>query len=135
MIDHVSVAVRDLGVSIAFYDRVLATLAMTRLVTRDATAGYGKRYPEFWLNVRAEAPGAASNPGTHIALRARTVEAVEAFHANALAAGGTCDGPPGPRTGAMTTYFGAFIRDPDGNKLEAVSFPSATGITPQPPQS
>ena len=50
-------------------------------------------------------------------------EAVRAFHAAALAGGGRCAGEPGPRQAAMTTYFGAFILDPDGNKLEALSFP------------
>ena len=68
---------------------------------------------------------AAANPGGHVALRAGSEEAVRAFHAAALAGGGRCDGEPGPRQAAMTTYFGAFILDPDGNKLEALSFPRA----------
>ena len=53
MIDHVSVAVRDLAAGVAFYERVLAPLGYTRLVERPATVGFGKKYPEFWLNVRA----------------------------------------------------------------------------------
>lgn len=122
MIDHVSVAVRDLAASAAFYERVLAPLGYTRLVDRPATIGFGKAYPEFWLNLRTEVT-APDNPGVHIALRARSEEAVRAFHAAALANGGSSDGEPGSRQGAMTTYYGAFIRDPDGNKLEAVSFP------------
>ena len=67
---------------------------------------------------------APSNPGAHVALRAASEDAVRAFHAAALAGGGASDGEPGPRQAAMTTYFGAFILDPDGNKLEAVSFPA-----------
>lgn len=122
MIDHVSVAVRDLAASAAFYERVLAPLGYTRLVDRPATIGFGKAYPEFWLNLRTGVT-APDNPGVHIALRARSEEAVRAFHAAALANGGSSDGEPGSRQGAMTTYYGAFIRDPDGNKLEAVSFP------------
>jgi catechol 2,3-dioxygenase-like lactoylglutathione lyase family enzyme len=66
-----------------------------------------------------------ADTGAHIALRAPSEEAVSAFHAAALAQGGTCDGPPGPRQAAMTTYFGAFVRDPDGNRIEAVHFPRA----------
>jgi catechol 2,3-dioxygenase-like lactoylglutathione lyase family enzyme len=123
MIDHVSVPVRDLAAAGAFYERLLAPLGYARLVERPATIGFGKKYPELWLNLRAELAPAPADPGGHIALRAAGEEAVRAFHAAALAGGGASDGEPGPRQAAMTTYFGAFIRDPDGNKLEAVSFP------------
>jgi catechol 2,3-dioxygenase-like lactoylglutathione lyase family enzyme len=125
MIDHVSVPVRDLVAGAAFYDQVLAPLGYTRLVERPATIGYGKRYPELWLNLRLGMPPAAADPGNHIALRAPSEEAVRAFHASAVANGGADDGEPGPRQAAMTTYYGAFIRDPDGNKLEALTFPRA----------
>ena len=123
MIDHLSIAVSDLERSAAFYAAVLGPLELTRLVERPATIGFGKRYPEFWLNVRPAMDPAAPDTGAHIALRAPSPEAVTAFHTAALAGGGTCDGPPGPRQAAMTTYFGAFIRDPDGNRIEAVHFP------------
>ena len=122
MIDHVSVPVRDLAGAGAFYECVLAPLGLSRLVVRDATIGFGKSYPEFWINLRDWAPQ-TSNPGAHICLRAPSEEAVRAFHAAALAHGGRDEGEPGPRQGAFTTYFGAFILDPDGNKLEAVTFP------------
>ena len=123
MIDHVSVAVRDLAAGVAFYERVLAPLGYAKLVERPSTVGFGKRYPEFWLNLRADMSSAPADPGAHIALRANSEAAVRAFHAAALAHGGASDGEPGPRQAAMTTYYGAFIRDPDGNKLEALTFP------------
>jgi catechol 2,3-dioxygenase-like lactoylglutathione lyase family enzyme len=123
MIDHVSIAVRDLGAAGVFYDAVLAPLGLARLVTREATIGYGKRYPEFWLNSRPDAVP-VKNPGAHVCLRAPTAEAVRAFHAAALANGGSDDGAPGDRQAAMTTYFGAFVLDRDGNKIEAVTFPA-----------
>jgi len=123
MIDHVSVPVRDLAFAGAFYDLLLAPLGYTRLVTRPGTIGFGKKYPELWLNLRPDMGPAPANPGGHIALRAASEEAVRAFHAAALAGGGASDGEPGPRQAAMTTYFGAFILDLDGNKLEALSFP------------
>ncbi len=123
MIDHISIAVRDLEASAAFYAAALAPLDLARLVERPATVGFGKRYPELWLNARPAMAPAAPDTGAHVALRAPSPEAVASFHAAALAAGGTCDGPPGPRQAAMTTYFGAFVRDPDGNRLEAVHFP------------
>lgn len=123
MIDHVSLAVADLARSAAFYARVLEPLGLTRLVEREGTVGFGKRYPEFWLNARAGLLPQSETTGTHIALRARSEDAVGAFHAAALAAGGRDAGAPGPRQGAMTAYYGAFILDPDGNKIEAVNFP------------
>jgi catechol 2,3-dioxygenase-like lactoylglutathione lyase family enzyme len=127
MIDHVSVPVRNLEASTAFYERVLTPLGYSRLVERPATVGFGKKYPEIWLNLRTNMGAVEDNPGAHIALRAGSEEAVRAFHAAALAHGGSSAGDPGPRQAAMTTYYGAFIRDPDGNKLEAVSFPGARG--------
>jgi catechol 2,3-dioxygenase-like lactoylglutathione lyase family enzyme len=123
MIDHVSVPVRDLAPAVRFYERVLAPLGYTRLVERPGTAGFGKTYPELWLNVRADLAPSPQNPGAHIALRAASEDAVRAFHAAALEMGGASDGEPRPRPAAMTTYYGAFIRDLDGNKVEAVWFP------------
>lgn len=125
MIDHVSLPVRDLAAGRAFYARLLAPLGYGLLVERAGTAGFGKKYPEIWLNLRPDLGQAGDNPGAHIALRAPSEDAVRAFHAAALAHGGACAGEPRPRTAAMTTYFGAFIFDPDGNKIEAVSFPKA----------
>jgi catechol 2,3-dioxygenase-like lactoylglutathione lyase family enzyme len=122
MIDHVSVPVRDLEASAAFYDRLLAPLGYSRLVVRPATIGFGKKYPEFWLNLRAQMASAPADTGMHVCLRAPSQEAVRAFHALALEHGGRSDGEPGPRQAAMTTYYGAFIKDPDGNKIEAVTF-------------
>jgi catechol 2,3-dioxygenase-like lactoylglutathione lyase family enzyme len=122
MIDHVSVPVRDLLKAAGFYDAVLVHLKMTRLIHRDATIGYGRNYPEFWLNHRPEIT-TDINPGGHICLRAPSATAVREFHAAALARGAIDEGSPGDRIGAMTTYFGAFIIDPDGNKLEVVHFP------------
>ena len=123
MIDHVSVAVRDLAVSGALYDVILVPLELTRLVTRDRTFGYGKRYPEFWLNLRPGLPRVSEDTGVHICLRAPSDDAVRRFFTDALALGCTSAGDPGPRQAAITGYFGAFIFDLDGNKLEAVHFP------------
>lgn len=124
MIDHISLAVADLEKSAAFYAKVLAPLGLARLVARDgATVGFGKRYPEFWLNAREGLSPQPQTTGTHICLRAPSEESVREFHAAALAGGGKDAGAPGPRQGAFTTYFGAFIFDPDGNKIEAVNFP------------
>lgn len=123
MIDHLSIAVSDLARSAAFYDAVLGALGYSRLVERPGTVGFGKRYPEIWLNHRPGMTPADQNTGHHVCLRASSDEAVFAFHAAALAGGGADAGAPGPRQAAMTTYVGAFILDPDGAKLEAACFP------------
>lgn len=130
MIDHISIPVRDLVRSAAFYEAVLEPLGHRLLVQRPQTVGFGKKYPEFWLNARPDAAPAPDDTGAHVCLRAASVAAVDAFHARALAMGGRSDGTPGPREAAMTTYYGAFIRDPDGNKVEAVTFPREPGSPP-----
>src|SRR5258708_32606793 len=71
MIDHVSVAARDLERSARFYEPVLATLGLTRLVTRPATIGFGKRYPEFWINLRASMTPVDPGSGDHTCLRSQ----------------------------------------------------------------
>lgn len=125
MIDHVSVGVSDLARARAFYEATLGAIGMTCLVTRPAMIGFGKRYPELWLNHRPGMAPLDPATGTHICLRARSEAAVRAFHAAALAHGGSDDGAPGLREAAMTSYFAAFVRDPDGNRLEAATFPAA----------
>ncbi len=123
MIDHVSVAVSDLHAAESFYSALLAPLAMAKLREwPDAAVGFGKKYPEFWINRRAAMDRVAEDSGAHICLRAPSAEAVDAFHAAALKAGGTSYGAPAVRPEYHQTYYAAFIRDPDGNRIEAVTF-------------
>ncbi|WP_024516144.1 VOC family protein [Bradyrhizobium sp. Tv2a-2] len=124
MIDHISLGVADLERAARFYEPVLASLGLSRLVTRPATVGFGKSYPEFWINLRAGMAKVAPESGIHICLRARTTAEVDAFHAAALAAGGTSDGPPGLRPHERVKYYAAFVLDLDGNRVEAVTFPA-----------
>jgi catechol 2,3-dioxygenase-like lactoylglutathione lyase family enzyme len=122
MIDHVSVAVRDLAAAADFYEAVLGALGFVKLDGRATTLGFGKRYSEFWINHRPALPPVALDSGVHVALRAASAAAVDAFHAAALAAGGRCDGPPGLRPQHGEGYYAGFIRDLDGNRIEAVTF-------------
>jgi|UniRef100_Q07Q37 catechol 2,3-dioxygenase-like lactoylglutathione lyase family enzyme len=122
MIDHVSVSVRDLTKAAAFYAAALAELGLTRLVEREATVGFGKEFPEFWINHRPDMVELPADNGAHIALRTRSPQQVDAFHAAAIAAGGRCDGPPGERPHDRVRYYAAFVRDADGNRIEAVTF-------------
>ena len=122
MIDHASIPVCDLAVSAKFYDCVLSPLGYTRMVERPATVGFGRSYPELWLNLRRRLRPLPDDWGHHLALRAVSIAAVDAFHATALAAGGVCGGAPGIRHGAQAAYYGAFIRDPDRNRIEVLTF-------------
>jgi catechol 2,3-dioxygenase-like lactoylglutathione lyase family enzyme len=123
MIDHVSIAVRDLKSAEAFYAALLAPLGMTKLREWPGAAiGYGRKYPDFWINCREAMSRVAADSGVHICLRAADTEAVDAFHAAALKAGGTSDGAPGLRAKYHDNYYAAFVRDPDGNRIEAVTF-------------
>jgi len=123
MIDHISIGVADLERSARFYELALAPLGLSRLVSRPATVGFGKKYPEFWINLRAGMAPVAPESGTHICLRAKSAAVVDAFHAAALNAGGRSDGGPGLRPHDRVRYYAAFVIDPDGNRIEAVTFP------------
>jgi catechol 2,3-dioxygenase-like lactoylglutathione lyase family enzyme len=123
MIDHISVGVSDLELSARFYESTLAPLGLSRLVTRPATIGFGKAYPEFWINLRANMKPVEPESGSHICLRARSTADVDAFHAAALKSGGKSDGAPGLRPHDRVKYYAAFVVDPDGNRIEAVTFP------------
>jgi catechol 2,3-dioxygenase-like lactoylglutathione lyase family enzyme len=125
MIDHVSVSVRDLAAATRFYEAVLGTLGMAKLEVRPATVGFGKKYPEFWINLRAEMQAVQASSGAHVCFRARATDLIDAFHAAALRAGGLDDGAPGLRPQHGNGYYAAFIRDPDGNRIEAVTFVAA----------
>ena len=123
MIDHISIAVRDLKTGERFYTAVLAPLGLAKLrAWPKAAVGFGKKYPEFWINVRDAMDRVAEDSGVHICLRAPDAAAVDAFHAAALKAGGRSDGAPGLRPHYNAGYYAAFVRDPDGNRVEAVTF-------------
>lgn len=126
MIDHVSVAVRDLEASARFYEAVLGAIGYARLETRPDTIAFGKKYSEFWINRRPGMVPVADDSGAHVGLRAATTQAVDAFHAAALMAGGRSDGAPGLRPQHGEGYYVAFVRDPDGNRIEAVTFVKAS---------
>jgi catechol 2,3-dioxygenase-like lactoylglutathione lyase family enzyme len=122
MIDHVSICVRDIEQATRFYEAVLVLLGYSKLRAGSHSVGFGKTYPEFWINLRKGQRALARDTGSHVAVRAATAQAVDAFHAAALAAGGESDGAPGRRPQYSAGYYAAFIRDLDGNRIEAVTF-------------
>ncbi len=119
MIDHVSIGVTDLGAGAAFYDAVLEALDMRRLKEFPGAIGYGHDRPTFWIGMSGGS-GFSPGPGLHVAFAAKTREAVAAFHATALSRGGRDAGAPGPRPRYGSDYYGAFVFDPAGVKVEAV---------------
>jgi len=133
MFHHVSIGVSDLARSAAFYDAVLATLGYRRRTTRERTMSWHDPVtdtPHFWINLRDRLT-VAPDDGRHVAFRATSNEAVDAFHAAAIAAGARDDGAPGFRPEYRDTYYGAFVLDPDGHKIEAVHLPVAPTTSPQ----
>lgn len=126
MLDHVGFKVSDIAVSRAFYDAALVPLGYTLVmeVTPEMTGdgsvhlGYGTDgKPDFWIGTG----GPATQHGLHVAIVAPNRAAVDAFHEAALAAGAKDNGAPGLRPHYHPTYYGAFVIDPDGHNLEAVS--------------
>jgi catechol 2,3-dioxygenase-like lactoylglutathione lyase family enzyme len=122
MIDHISIGVSNLERATRFYESVLVTIGYAQLDVRAETVGFGKRYSEFWLNHRPEMAVVEASSGSHVCLRAPTKQAVNAFHAAALAAGGASEGAPGERPQHGEGYYAAYVRDLDGNLIEAVTF-------------
>jgi catechol 2,3-dioxygenase-like lactoylglutathione lyase family enzyme len=119
MIDHVTLNVSDLEGSRAFYAAALAPLGFERQLEHGEQVGFVSpdRYPEFWI-ARRDPVGAP----VHVAFRASARAAVDAFHAAALAAGATDNGPPGIRHEYGDDYYGAYVLDPDGNNVEAMTY-------------
>ena len=117
MLDHVTIGVTNITGSKEFYDRALRPLGIARLYgDGERFAGYGiapKAF--FWIGIR-ETP----QSGSHIAFAAPDRTTVDRFYAEAIAAGGSDNGPPGLRPIYHPDYYGAFVLDPDGHNIEAV---------------
>jgi catechol 2,3-dioxygenase-like lactoylglutathione lyase family enzyme len=118
MLDHLSIQCSDVAASSAFYDAVLATIGGTRVMDFGEVIGYGvPPMPDFWLGPLDSGDGFRES---HIAFSAPDRAAVDAFHAAALAAGAESLHEPRTWPEYHPNYYGAFVRDPDGNNVEAV---------------
>lgn len=120
LVSHVSVGVTDLSRAGVFYDAVLGALGARRLVERGEAIGWGRDFPCFWAGRPHDGRDPRPGNGTHVCFNADGPEAVVRFHAAGLAAGGFDEGAPGRRSHYAPGYYAAFLRDPDGNKIEAV---------------
>jgi catechol 2,3-dioxygenase-like lactoylglutathione lyase family enzyme len=124
MLSHVSLGTRDADRAAAFYDPVLAVLGLRKLQERDGSVDYGSTMIEFSLEKPTDGKPASVGNGVHVAFAAASRKQVDAFYRVALANGGSDAGAPGLRPEYDANYYGAFVRDPDGNKIEAVTFRS-----------
>ncbi len=120
ILSHVSLGTNDFDRAVAFYERILPTIDCRRLAEHPGAVAWGRMFPEFWVQVPIDGRPATVGNGSHIGFLAPSKESVDAFHAAALEAGATDDGPPGPRPDYGEPYYGCFVRDPDGHKVEAM---------------
>jgi catechol 2,3-dioxygenase-like lactoylglutathione lyase family enzyme len=123
MLDHIGFPVSDYGRSKEFYSRVLESLGYRLLMEMnfsddgaDGYAGFGAERPQFWIGTGKPLQGRL-----HVAFVAKDRAQVAAFHAAAIAAGGVDNGAPGLRPHYHENYYGAFVLDPDGHNIEAVT--------------
>ncbi len=119
ILSHVSIGTNNFEQAVAFYDTVLPTLGCKRLMEHPRAIAYGKQYPEFWVQTPFDGQPATIGNGTHIGFIAPTKAAVNAFYEAALAMGGVDEGAPGSRPEYSDPYYGCFVRDLDGHKVEA----------------
>ena len=118
MIDHVSIQCSDVAASATFYDTVLAPLGGRRIMEFGEVIGFGTDFPDFWLGPHNTGEGFRES---HLAFQARDRAAVHAFFDAAVGAGAEVLHEPRVWPEYHTDYYGAFVRDPDGNNVEAVS--------------
>ena len=121
-LSHVSLGTNDFARAKAFYDAVLGTLQLKCVMDFPGGAAYGRRFPDFWIQGPHDRGQASAGNGVHICFFAASEAQVKAFHAKALEMGGKDEGAPGLRPEYSQTYYAAFVKDLDGNKIEAMVF-------------
>ena len=119
IVSHVSIGTNYFDKAVAFYDQVLATLGCKRVMEHPGAVAYGRQFPEFWVQTPINGEPASVGNGFHMSFIAASKEAVHAFYEAAVSAGASDDGAPGPRPHYGEPYYGCFVRDPDGHKIEA----------------
>lgn len=119
ILSHVSIGTNRFEQAVAFYDQVLPTLGCKRILAHPGAVAWGREYPEFWVQTPIDGQPASVGNGSHFGFVAPDKASVQAFYAAALEAGASPDGPPGPRPDYGEPYYGCFVRDLDGHKIEA----------------
>lgn len=119
ILSHISVGTNRFDEARKFYDAVMSTLGAKPVMEFPGAVAYGRQFPEFWLQTPMDGHKATTANGAHFGFNAPSKETVQAFYDAALANGATCDGKPGPRPAYGDPYYGCFVRDLDGHKIEA----------------
>lgn len=122
MLHHVSLGTSDLKRAEVFYDAVMREVGLSKTLKVEEAVGYGAGITAFSLNLPADGGAASPGNGVHIAFEVEARSAVDAFFRVAVANGASPDGEPGLRPEYDPHYYAAFVRDPDGNKIEALTF-------------
>ena len=122
MIHHVSLGTNDLKRAKNFYDPLMSLIGFRLLKLSETAAHYGASDIVFSLETPVDGRPATAGNGAHVAFQAPDRQTVRRFHETAVANGGTDEGRPGLRQNYNAHYYGAFVRDLDGNKIEAVTF-------------
>jgi catechol 2,3-dioxygenase-like lactoylglutathione lyase family enzyme len=120
MLHHLSFAVANLQRSAKFYDAALGALGYVRVWTAADAVGYGREEGQDKFAIKAASDVQTPSPGFHLAFEARSRQSVDDFYRAALQHGGSDNGAPGLRTQYGPNYYAAFVRDPDGYRIEAV---------------
>ncbi len=119
IISHISIGTNQFEKAAAFYDKVLGAVGCRRIMEHPGAIAYGKQFPEFWLQTPINGEPATVGNGFHIGFMVSSKELVNAFYQAAVDAGASGDGEPGPRPHYGEPYYGCFVRDLDGHKIEA----------------
>ena len=125
ILSHVSIGTNDFATARKFYEAVLATLGCRVVMEHPGTVAFGRDYPEFWVGSAFDGKTATVGNGSHFGFNADSREEVDRFYAAALANGAKPDGEPGGREDYGEPYYGCFVRDPDGHKIEATFWDEA----------
>ncbi|WP_373503507.1 VOC family protein [Aestuariivirga sp.] len=118
-ISHVSLGTNDYRRAKHFYETVLATIGCKLIMEHPEAAAFGKSFPEFWICAPHDGKPATIGNGVHVGFMANSKAEVDAFYQAAIAHHAAPDGKPGPRPEYGEPFYGCFVRDPDGNKIEA----------------
>ncbi len=120
LVGHVSVGTNDFDAAKEFYDTIMPTIGAKCLFNLPGAAAYGRQYPEFWVLAPFDGMPADHGNGNHVAFMVTSEEQVQDFFEAAIDAGATDDGAPAPRPMYGEAYYGCFVLDLDGNKIEAM---------------
>ena len=120
IVSHVFIGTNDMARAVTFYDAVMGALGYGRVMEHgDVAVAYGTAFPEFWVQTPIDGQKAQVANGVHFGFFATSRQQVDEFFRAAVAAGAKEDGAPGPREEYSAAYYGCFVRDPDGHKIEA----------------